>query len=118
MEAEIEAFISEYSELRYGGDRQRITRNGHLTEQEIQTGIGPVTVQVPRSGDHEPAGDSIVFQSAIVPKYVRKTKSVAALILWLYLKGVSTGAFSDALRALVGNEAVGTTVSSGNHRNH
>lgn len=69
LEAAIEAFISEYSELRYGDGRQRITRNGHLPEREIQTGIGPVTVKFPRSRDHEPEGDSIVFQSAIVPIY-------------------------------------------------
>lgn len=112
LKAEIEQFVSQYSELRCSDGRRRITKNGHLPEREIQTGIGPVAVKVPRSRDHEPDDEEIKFDSAIVPKYVRKAKSMEALIPWLYLKGVSTGDFADALSAIVGKDAVGLSAST------
>src|SRR5664280_3538293 len=87
---------------------QRIVRNGYLPERQIQTGIGPVPVEVPRTRDrslHVP--ERVCFSSAILPPYLRKTRSMEQLIPWLYLKGVSTGDFSDALTALVGKDAPG-----------
>jgi len=85
LKAEIEEFLSQYSELRCSDGTRRITKNGHLPEREIQTGIGPVAVKVPRNRDHEPDDEEIKFDSTIVPKYVRKTKSMEDLIPWLYL---------------------------------
>jgi len=109
LEAEIEGFLSQYRDLRDEQGHKRITRNGHLPEREIQTGIGPVAVKVPRARDrqaeHEP--DPIRFKSSLIPPYLRKTRSMEELIPWLYLKGVSTGDFSEALAALVGKEAPG-----------
>lgn len=107
LEAEIEGFINEYKDLGCRDGTRRITRNGYLPEREIQTGIGPVPVEVPRSRDREPDEERIRFNSAILPKYLRKTKSIETLIPWLYLKGVSTGDFTDALSALLGAEAIG-----------
>lgn len=107
LKFEIEDFIREYECLRRKDGRHRITKNGYLPEREIQSGIGPVPVEVPRSRDREPEGEPIKFESSIVPKYVRKTKSMEALIPWLYLKGVSTGDFTDALSAIVGKDAIG-----------
>jgi len=107
LKAEIEDFICEYEHLRRKNVRWRITKNGHLPEREIQSGIGPIPVEVPRSCDREAEGEAIKFESSIVPKYVRKTKSMEALIPWLYLKGVSTGDFTDALSAIVGKDAIG-----------
>lgn len=107
LKAEIEDFLCEYEHLRRKDGRRRITKNGHLPEREIQSGIGPIPVEVPRSCDREPKGEAIRFESSIVPKYVRKTKSMEALIPWLYLKGVSTGDFAGALSALVGKDAIG-----------
>ena len=108
LETEIELFISQYKDLTDELDRQRIVRNGHLPEREIQTGIGPVFVKAPRVRDrHHEATKRIRFSSSILPPYLRKTKSMEQLIPWLYLKGISTGDFSDALAALVGKDAPG-----------
>ncbi len=109
LEAEIEGFLSQYRELRDNQDRQRVVRNGYLPEREIQTGIGPVAVKVPRARDRQPDHESepIRFKSSLLPPYLRKTKSMEELIPWLYLKGISTGDFTDALAALVGKDAPG-----------
>ena len=113
LETEIEIFLSEYGELRDDLARKRVIRNGHLPEREIQTGIGPVLVKVPRIRDRQPDGtDSIKFTSALLPPYLRKTESMEELIPWLYLKGVSTGDFSEALAALVGKDAKGLSSST------
>ena len=109
LEAEVESFLCQYKNLKDAKGHQRITGNGHLPEREIQTGIGPVSVKVPRARDREPDKESgpIRFRSSIIPPYLRKTRSMEELIPWLYLKGVSTGDFSDALAALVGKDAPG-----------
>ncbi|MGB5156378.1 MAG: IS256 family transposase [Desulfobacterales bacterium] len=108
LEAEIELFVNQYKELTDEFGRQRIVRNGHLPEREIQTGIGPVTIKAPRVRDrHHDTIKRIGFSSSILPPYLRKTKSMEQLIPWLYLKGVSTGEVSDALSAIVGKDAPG-----------
>jgi transposase-like protein len=114
LEAEIEGFLSQYRDLRDNQDRQRVVRNGYLPEREIQTGIGPVAVKVPRARDRQPdhESDSIRFTSSLLPPYLRKTKSMEELIPWLYLKGISTGDFSEALAALVGKDAPGLSAST------
>jgi putative transposase len=115
LETEIEVFINQYKELKDELGRQRIVRNGHLPERDIQTGIGAVPVKAPRIRDrHARPSKRIKFSSSILPPYLRKTRSMEHLIPWLYLKGVSTGDFSDALSALVGKDAPGlsaTTIS-------
>ena len=114
LEAEIEGFLSQYRELRDNQEYQRLVRNGYLPEREIQTGIGPVSVKVPRARDRQPDHESgpIRFNSSLLPPYLRKTKSMEELIPWLYLKGISTGDFSDALAALVGKDAPGLSAST------
>ena len=111
VEAEVEAFIERHRELKDEQDRQRIVRNGYQPEREIQTGIGDVPVRKPRVRDR--AGE-IKFTSTILPRYLRRTKSVEELLPWLYLKGLSTGDFQAALTALLGKDAPGlsaTTIS-------
>jgi transposase-like protein len=114
LEVEIEGFLSQYRGLRDNQDRQRVVRNGYLPEREIQTGIGPVAVKVPRARDRKPdqASGRIRFTSSLLPPYLRKTKSLEELIPWLYLKGISTGDFTEALSALVGKDAPGLSVST------
>ena len=109
LEAEIAGFLSQYADLKDDQGRMRVTRNGYLPEREIQTGIGPVPAKAPRIRDHRPEDESdrIRFSSSILPPYLRKTKSMEELIPWLYLKGISTGDFSEALAALVGKDAPG-----------
>jgi len=113
LDTEIELFLSEYKELKDDLGRKRIIRNGYVPEREIQTGIGPVPVKMPRTRDRQPdVTDSIKFTSALLPPYLRKTKSMEELIPWLYLKGISTGDFSEALAALVGKDAQGLSSST------
>ena len=114
LEIEISNFLSQYADLGDDQGRKRITRNGYLPEREIQTGIGQVPVKVPRVRDRQPENVSgrIRFSSTILPPYLRKTKSMETLIPWLYLKGISTGDFTDALAALVGKDALGLSPST------
>lgn len=117
VEAEVEQFLAQYQGLRDAGQRQQVVRNGYLPERTVQTGIGPVEVKVPRVRDRgagAAAESPIRFDSAIVPKYLRKSASVEKLIPCLYLRGISTQDFQHALAALLGVGAAGfsaTTVS-------
>ena len=114
LEIEITSFLTQYTDLIDDQGRKRITRNGYLPEREIQTGIGQVTVRVPRLRDRQPENEPgrIRFSSSILPPYLRKTKSIETLIPWLYLKGISTGGFTEALAALVGKDAPGLSPST------
>ena len=113
IDAEVEAFLQRYGHLKDENGRARIVRNGYLPERDIQTGIGPVTVKKPRVRDRAGNGsDQIRFTSSILPNYLRRSKSIEELIPWLYLKGVSTGDFQEALSALLGSNAPGLSVST------
>ena len=112
IEAEVEAFVASYEHIRDESGRRLVIRNGYLPERTIQSGIGDIAVKAPRVRDR--GGSGIRFTSAILPPYLRRTKSIEELIPWLYLKGISTGDFSEALAALLGPDAPGlsaTTVS-------
>ena len=92
LEMEIETVLNQYKDLKDQGGHQRVVRNGYLPERQIQTGIGPVSVEAPRIRDRSPQqSERITFSSALLPPYLRKTRSMEQLIPWLYLKGVSTG---------------------------
>lgn len=112
IEAEVGDWIDRHRDCRDGAGRRQVVRNGHLPERTITTGVGPVTVQQPRVHDRRAAGEREKFSSAILPPYLRKTKSIEELIPWLYLKGVSTGDFSEALAALLGPDAKGLSAST------
>jgi putative transposase len=105
IEVEVAMPLAQYADRCDGQGRQAIVRNGYLPECEVQTGIGAVRVQVPRVRDRSGAG--IRFHSALLPPYSRRSKSLEALLPWLYLKGLSTGDFSEALQALLGPDAPG-----------
>jgi transposase-like protein len=105
IEAEIAALLAQYADRHDSQGRQAVVRNGYLPEREVQTGIGAVRVKVPRVRDR--SGLGIRFHSALLPPYIRRSKSLEALLPWLYLKGVSTGDFAEALQALLGPEAPG-----------
>ena len=107
LEVEINTYIGYYRHLRDDLGRQRIIRNGYLPEREIQTGIGQIAVRVPRSRDRQGGGEPIRFRSSLLPPYLRRTRSIEELLPWLYLKGISTGDFSEALAALLGTDAQG-----------
>ncbi len=102
VEAELAEYLECFQDRRLEDGRAAVVRNGHHPEREIQTGIGPVTVQVPKVRSRD--GNPVSFRSALVPPYVRKTRSLEAALPWLYLKGVSTGEMENALEVLVGLE--------------
>jgi putative transposase len=106
IEAEVADFFAANADLTTNDGRQRLVRHGHLPERTIQTGIGPVEVRQPRVRDRGAAGAGrIHFSPAILPPYARRTNSLDMLLPVLYLRGVSTGDFQEALAALLGREA-------------
>src|ERR1700733_2462354 len=112
IEAEVASWIDDHAHLKDDQGRRQVVRNGHLPERAIQTGIGAVEIQQPRVRDRRSADQREAFSSAILPPYLRKTKSLEGLLPWLYLKGVSTGDFSEALQALLGPDAPGLSATT------
>jgi len=110
VEAELQQLLSQYGDLRNGQGHKQVVRNGYLPEREIQTGIGSVKIRVPKIRDK--SGQGIKFNSTLLPPYLRKTKSVEEVLPWLYLKGISTGDFHEALQALLGSDAKGLSAST------
>jgi len=113
VEAEVAALLSVHADELTADDRRRLVRHGYLPEREIMTGIGPVAVRCPRVRDRLGEGsERIRFSSAILPPYARRSKSLEVLLPILYLKGVSTGQFEEALIALLGKDAGGLSAST------
>jgi len=112
VEAELSALLAMHADERTADGRARLVRHGHLPEREVTTGIGPVAVKVPRVRDRGDGAEKIRFTSSILPPYLRKAKSVEELLPWLYLKGISTGDFQEALAALLGPNAAGLSSST------
>lgn len=107
VEAELESFLLQFSGERLDNGRQAIVRNGYLPERDLQTGVGAVPIRVPKVRDKRASKLKIKFNSRLVPPYLRKTMSVENLLPWLYLKGLSTGDFKEALTSLLGANAKG-----------
>ena len=114
IEAEVQTFLASHADLVDDAGRRRLVRNGFLPERTIQTGIGEVPVRQPRVRDRGIGAPyaKIRFTSAILPRYLRRTRSLEELLPWLYLKGISSGDFSEALAALLGPEAPGLSAST------
>jgi len=112
IEAEVATWIEARKPLVDAQGHRLVVRNGHLPQRTILSGVGPVEVRQPRVRDRRPAGEGEKFTSSILPPYLRKTKSLEELIPWLYLKGVSTGDFSEALGALLGPNAPGLSATT------
>src|ERR671910_2246520 len=113
IDAEVAAFLGSHADKRAEDGRQRRVRHGHLPERDIVTGIGPVAVRAPRVRDRVGARqERIRFTSAILPPYARRSKSLEVLIPMLYLKGISTGDFDEALQALLGSDAGGLSAAT------
>lgn len=110
VEAELQDLLQHYADLKNDQGHRQIVRNGYLPEREILTGIGPVNVKVPKIRDK--SGQGIKFNSTLLPPYLRKAKAIEEVLPWLYLKGISTGDFQEALQALFGSEAKGLSPST------
>ena len=107
VEAEFAAFLAAHADLKLPDGRQRVVRHGHDPARAIQTGIGPVEVEKPKSRDRGAARseERIRYSSSILPKWARRTKSLDVLLPALYLRGISTGDFQEVLTALLGKDA-------------
>lgn len=108
IDAEFEAFIAMHSDRTDEQGRRLVVKNGSLPEREILTGAGAIPVTQGRIRDNDPDPERHVrFSPKVLPSYLRKTSSIEELIPWLYLKGISTGDFPEALQALVGGASRG-----------
>lgn len=114
IENEVAEYLDRHSCVRDDQGHRLAVRNGYLPQRTIQTGIGPVEIRQPRVNDRriDENDQRIQFSSKILPPYLRRTKSIDELIPWLYLKGISTGDFSDALAALLGPGAKGLSATN------
>ena len=110
VQAELTEFLSQYQDVVDGQGRRAVVRNGYLPQRELMTGLGPVDIQVPKTRDR--SGEGRHFSSALLPPYIKRSKSIETLLPWLYLKGISTGDFSEALAALLGKEAKGLSAGT------
>jgi transposase-like protein len=109
VDVELQELLSGYSDRQTEDGETAVVRNGYHPERELQTGVGPVTVRIPKVRSR--TGKAVTFHSALVPPYVRKTKTLEAALPWLYLKGISTGEMREALKVLVGPNAKGLSPS-------
>ena len=112
IQAEVADWIELHSHIKDFAGHRQVVRNGYLPERTIQTGLGDILIQQPRVHDRRPAGQRVKFTSSILPPYLKRTKSLDELLPWLYLKGVSTGDFSEALAALLGSDAPGLSATT------
>ena len=110
VEAELEVLLAECSSLRLEDGRAAVVRNGYLPERTVQTGIGDVGVRMPKVRDR--SGGGIVFNSALLPPYLKRAKNVEEFLPWLYLKGISTGGCREALESLLGDKAKGMSAAA------
>jgi len=114
IEGEVREYLTAHADERDGGGHRLVVRNGHMPRRSIQTGLGSVEFRRPRVNDKrtDEHGNRIRFTSKILPPYLRRTKSIDELIPWLYLRGISTGDFSQALEALLGPNAPGLSATN------
>jgi transposase-like protein len=112
LESEVQTFLQQQATKVDDQGRRLVVRNGSLPKRQILTGAGPLDISQPRVRDKSPEpSERVRFNSSILPAYLRKSKAIEELIPWLYLKGISTGDFSEALQALVGPEAKGLSAN-------
>jgi transposase-like protein len=109
VEAELIELLEQFNDVKIEG-KQAVVRNGYLPQRQIQTGLGHVEVKIPKVRDR--SGQGIKFNSKLIPPYLKRAKSVEEFLPFLYLKGISTGDFSDALKVLLGDDAEGLSAGT------
>ena len=112
IEAEVSEWLAEREHHRDERGHRQVVRNGRLPKRSITTGVGQIEIEQPRVRDNRSREDREKFTSNILPPYLRKTKSIDQLLPWLYLKGISTGDFNEALQSLLGAECPGLSAST------
>ena len=112
IDNDVDAFIAQHAERRDEQGRRQVVKNGSLPKREILTGAGAIPVTQGRVRDNNPDPNGrVTFSPGILPSYLRKTTAIEELIPWLYLKGISTGDFGEALQSLVGERAGGLSAN-------
>jgi len=112
IQAEADEWIDSRAAVVNERGHRQVVRNGHLPERTLTTQVGPIKVRQPRIRDRRRKEEAETFTSKILPPYLRKSRAIEELIPWLYLKGLSTGDFNEALQALVGANAAGLSAST------
>ncbi len=107
VEAEVEHFLAQQNSAT---GKAAVVRNGYLPERTIQTGLGDIPVKIPKTRDR--SGSGLKFNSTLIPPYLKRTKSIEEFLPWLYLRGVSTGDFSESLQHLLGADAPGLSAGT------
>jgi transposase-like protein len=110
VEAELCSFMEAFKVRILEDGRAAVVRNGYQPEREIQTAIGSILVKIPKVRAKD--GSPVTFRSALVPPYIRKTRTLEAALPWLYLKGISSGEMEAALEVFIGSEAKGLSAST------
>ena len=110
VQAELTEFLAQYQDVVDDQGHRSVVRNGYQPAREIMTGIGPVDIKVPKTRDK--SGQGIHFRSDLLPPYIKRSKSLETVLPWLYLKGISTGDFSEALASLLGEDAKGISAGT------
>ncbi len=113
IEREVDEYVQRHSQHRDPQSHRLVVRNGHHPARKIQSGNGPIPVRQPRVNDKriDEQGNRFHFTSQILPPYLRKTKAIEELVPWLYLKGISTSDFPEAL-ACLGHDGSGLSATS------
>ena len=114
IENEVAEYVGTHAAMRDPAGHRLVVRNGYAEPRALQTGLGPVEVNRPRVNDKrmDADGNRMRFTSTILPPYLRRTKAIDELVPWLYLKGISTGDFPEALQALLGPGAEGLSATN------
>jgi putative transposase len=112
VQAEAAQWIDDRAHLTDERGHRQVVRNGYASPRTVVTGVGPMQVTMPRVHDRRPEGQRERFTSKVLPPYLRKAKTIDELIPWLYLKGVSTGGFTDALQSLLGPDCPGLSATT------
>ncbi len=110
IEAEVSTFIERHGFLETAEGKSAVFRNGFLPKRSIQTGLGDIEVKVPKIRDCSNFG--IKFNSSLVPPYLKRAKNIEEFLPWLYLRGISTGDFSETLKHLLGADATGLSAAT------
>ena len=110
VEVELASYLAQFADIRTDTGHAAVARNGHHPERPFQTSIGPVSVRIPKVRSKD--GTPVTFRSALVPPYVRRTKTLEAGLPWLYLKGISSGEMGAALKVLLGPDATGLSANT------
>ena len=110
VEAELASYLAQFADVRTHTGHAAVVRNGDNPERPFQTSIGLVSVRIPKVRSKD--GTPVTFRSALVPPYVRRTKTLEAALPWLYLKGISSGEMGAALKVLLGPDATGLSANT------